>query len=85
MAFAHVVLQVFTIRVPQDVGPSTRVTTNVRRGPWNQATLQIWPLQQTQHSWPPQTGLNDLIGLDAFAERFSTATMDASAIDTLAI
>jgi hypothetical protein len=83
MAFAHVVFQVLTIRMPQDVGPNTHVTTNVRRGPWDQATVQIWPVQSTQASWPPPSGLNGESGLDALAERFSTAALDEKAIDSL--
>ena len=43
MAFAHAVLQVFTIRVPETVGPETVVTANVRRGPWSEVTVPIWP------------------------------------------
>jgi hypothetical protein len=85
MAFAHVVLQVLTIRVPRDVGPTTRVTTNVRRGPWDQATVQIWPAQSAQASWPPPLGLNSETGLDALAERFSTGALDENAVDSLAV
>jgi hypothetical protein len=85
MAFAHAVLQVLTIRVPEDVGPQTRVTTDVRRGPWDQATVQIWPPQSTPAGWPPPMGLNGESGLDALAERFSTTTQDGVAIDSLAV
>ncbi len=85
MAFAHVVLQVFTIRLPRDVGPTTRVTANVRRGPWEQATIQIWPVQSTQVSWPPSSGFNGLVGLDSFAQRFAISAIDEDANDTLPV
>jgi len=85
MAFAHIVLQVFTIRVPQEVSPTTRVTANVRRGPWDQATVRIWPAQSARTVWPPPMGLNGESGLNALAERFSTASLDDDSIDSLAV
>ncbi len=85
MAFAHVVVQVLTIRVPPEVGPTMRVTTDVRCGPWDQATIQIWPLQSEQASWPPPLGLNSEAGLNALAERFSTAILDENEIDSLIV
>ncbi|HCM67747.1 MAG TPA: hypothetical protein DIS62_01935 [Candidatus Kerfeldbacteria bacterium] len=85
MAFAHIVLQVLTIRVPEYVGPNTRVTTNVRRGPWAQTTVQIWPAQLSPAAWPPPMVLNGESGLDAFAERFNAATEEVDAIETLAV
>lgn len=85
MAFAHVVLQVLTIRVPEDVGPDTRVITNVRRGPWAQTTVQIWPAHLSPAAWPPPMVLNGESGLDAFAERFNAATEEGDAIETLAV
>lgn len=85
MAFAHAVLQVLTIRVPQDVGPNTHVTTDVRRGPWEQTTVQVWPARTTSVGWPPPMGLNGAERLDALAERFSTATQGGDAIDSLAV
>ncbi len=85
MAFAHAVLQVLTIRVPEDIGPNTRVTTDVRRGPWDRTTVQIWPPRSTSVAWPPPIALNGESGLNALAERFSTTAQDSDAIDTLAV
>jgi hypothetical protein len=85
MAFAHLVLQVLTIRVPPDVGPTTQVTTNVRRGPWDQATVQIWPAKPIQTEWPPQLGLNSEWGIDALADRFSAALLDENELTVLAV
>ena len=85
MAFAHAVLQVLTIRVPEDVGPKTQVTTDVRRGPWDRATIQIWPSQSTLVTWPPSMGLNNESGLNTLSERFSTTTQDSGPIDILVI
>ena len=85
MAFAHIVLQVLTMRVPEDVGPSTQVTTAVRRGPWPETTVQIWPARSSQADWPPLMGLNGEMGLDAIADRFSPATDGDDAVDVLAV
>ena len=85
MAFAHLVLQVLTIRVPEDVGPHTHVITSVRRGPWNQVTIKIWPTRFPQVSSPAPLGLNGEAGLNALADRFSTRTLDKDEIDELAV
>jgi hypothetical protein len=85
MAFAHVVLQVLTIRVPHQVGPATRVTTDVRPGPWDRVTVRIWPTQSAEASWPPPLGLNGQSGLDTLADRFSTSALDRDAMEILAV
>ncbi len=85
VAFAHVVLQVLTIRLPEAVAPKTNVTTAVRHGPWDRATHQIWPNQRVQLRWPPPVGLNGGAGLDSFAERFSTTMLNEGLVDSLAI
>jgi len=85
MAFAHVVIQVLRIRVPENVGPNTLVTTNVRRGPWAQATIQIWPARMAPYGWPPPIALNGESGLNVFAERFNTVTEKQNSIETLAV
>jgi hypothetical protein len=85
MAFSHVVIQVFTIRVPPEVGPSTCVTANVRCGPWEQATIQIWPAKTTPVMWPPQLALNSEAGLDALAERFSTTVLGENEVESLIV
>ena len=84
MMFAHVVLQVLTIRVPNDVGPSTRITMDIRKGRWPEATVQIWPTQ-SRAVWPPPMGLNGESGLNLFAERFSTTSVGEDEIESLEI
>jgi hypothetical protein len=71
MGFGHIALQVLTIRVPESVGPKTAVTTDVRRGPWDELTVQIWPPRATIN-WPPAMGVNGEDGLEMLAERFNT-------------
>lgn len=71
MAFGHIALQVFTIRVPPNVTASTKVTTDVRRAPWEDVTVRVWPHRPPPLDWPPRKGLNGEKGLNLFAERFS--------------
>ena len=78
-------MQVLTIKVPHQVGPTTRVTTDVRRGPWDQVTVRIWPTESAGASWPPPLGLNGQSGLDILADRFSTSALHRDAIETLAV
>jgi hypothetical protein len=85
MVFAHLAIQVFTLRLPQDTDPQIRVTTDVRRGPWDQATVRVWPLQCTSANWPPSLGLSGECGLDTLAERFKVGTGDQIETDTLAL
>lgn len=85
MALAHFVVQVLTIRVPPEVGPDTCVKTNVQRGPWDQATVQIFPTQSALASWPPPLGLDGEVGVNALAERFSTAMLDNNEVDSLIV
>jgi hypothetical protein len=75
IAFGHVAVQVLTMKVPESVGPKTEVTTDVRRGPWNQITAQIWPPRVT-FNWPLGMAVQGEQGLDAFADRFNTADHD---------
>lgn len=84
MGFAHLVLQVLTIRVPEDVGPTTKVTTDVRKGKWSELTVQVWPTQEDP-KWPPQLGLNGEPGLSLLAERFSTVDAALRETEQLAV
>jgi hypothetical protein len=83
MAFGAVVLQVLTMRVPEEVGSNTLVDTQVRRGPWSDATLQIWPSGAA--SWPPPIGLMGEVGLNLFADRFRTSECGPDEIDMLVV
>ena len=70
--------------MPESVGPKTQVTADVRRGPWDQLTVQVWPPRATVN-WPPPMGLNGEMGLDALAERFSVADHNSGEVETLAV
>lgn len=83
MAFGHVAVQVLTMRVPETVGPQTEVTTDVRRGPWPQTTVQIWP-PRVAFNWPPAMAVQGEAGLDALADRFSASDHDGE-VDRIAV
>ena len=85
MAFAHIVLQVLTIRLPADVGPATQVTANVRSGPWHEVTSPLWPLPSTPTNWPPRLGLNGESGLNLLADRFMTTGLDETEMDSIVL
>jgi hypothetical protein len=86
MAFAHIVLQVLTIRVPVDVGPATHITANVRSGPWDQVTVGVWPTRRSPVHFPPPMGLNGESGLNSLADRFVASTIhEENGIDSIAV
>jgi hypothetical protein len=84
MVFAHLALQVLTIRVPRSVVPETKITTNVRRGPWEQATVQVWSPQSIAATWPPPMRLTGETGIEVLSDRFKPTHDDVS-MDTLAV
>jgi hypothetical protein len=83
IGLGHFVIQVFTIRVPDSVQPTSGVTAYARPGPWNEVTEQIWPTQGGAVIWPSTMGLDGEAGLDALAERFSVQGIPAA--DTVAL
>lgn len=78
IGLAHIVLQALTIRVPDHVGPKTKITVAVRQSPWNDVTKQIWPPRPAAIRWPPTMALNGIGGIDAFAARFDTRGLPES-------
>lgn len=85
VGFGHFAAQVFTIRVPGHVVATTSVTAKARRGPWDQATVRIWPSQLTTESWPAAIGLDGEAGIDAFATRFSVSDASEEQVGALAV
>lgn len=85
LAFGTVVMQIYTLRLGSTPSPDVRVTTDVRRGPWEEATSQLWPVTTSVATWPPRVALNGVEGLDALAERFSTSRVAPPDLIPLAI
>jgi hypothetical protein len=73
MAFKALAIQVLSFRLQQSIVQYSQVISRLRPGPWDQATLCIWPTKQAQISWPPSFGLCGEAGLQAFRERWKSS------------
>ena len=71
MAFGSIAIQVRKIAIPAAISWVEQITVEERKGPWEQAAMQVWPSNGRSLSWPPSIGLRGEQGLDLFAERFS--------------
>ena len=83
MVFASLVVQVFTIKLPEYV--NNDITVDVRRGPWNRATFKIWPPQTVAIQWPAEIIFNSEIELNSFAQRFLSANDDDNEIEKMVV
>jgi hypothetical protein len=73
MAFGPLAIQTRTLRVRSGVPPNTTVTVAERSGPWDQLTLQVWPVHLEQVSWRAGMRFRGEAGLHELTERFSPA------------
>jgi len=71
MCFGPLTIQVFSIKLPNTIPLDTTITADLRPGPWDNVTLQIWPPQQEQVIWPATVGLLGEVGLVTFCERWN--------------
>jgi len=78
LAFASVAIQVLALRVPAWVRDLTKVTIQLREGPWEEVLVPVWPVPQGDLTWPPHQGLLGESGLRAFADRFSPDVGEAA-------
>lgn len=85
LAFGLLAIQVLTLRLSADISTTTSVTTDVRMGPWEEATTRIWPANRDAAVWPPRIGLQGEAGVVALAERFRTSKLQASEVQALAV
>lgn len=76
MGFGPLAIQVCSLKLPISDAPNIAVTGHQNPGPWNHITLNIWPVQQEQVTWPPSIGLSSELGLQAFSERWSPIAND---------
>jgi hypothetical protein len=70
MAFGCIALQTATLRLPPSIPISTRVTTDLRAGPWEQCALGLWPGTRDSWTWPPDIGLAGEAGIKEFHSRW---------------
>jgi hypothetical protein len=74
MAFGSLALQVVSSHLPATVPLDTKITNDLKPGPWNDATIRIWPASSQPRAWSPKVGLNGVLGLDEFSDRFLVGT-----------
>jgi hypothetical protein len=71
MAFGPLAVQVARMKLPDTSLRAGIITADMRSGPWDQATIRVWPNWPDPVSWPPSVGLHGDAGIDAFSERWS--------------
>jgi hypothetical protein len=71
MGFGPLAIQVVCRKFLNSIPTIMEVTTDMQLGPWDQVTLQIWPIHVKQIIWPASMGLIGEHGLDKFSERWS--------------
>lgn len=86
IALSRVVVQVFTMRLPQQVGARTKVTVPVRKANWEESTVQILPASPSSVAiWPPKLGLDGETGIDFLSGRFAVAELPDQEVQLLAV
>jgi hypothetical protein len=84
MSFGPLAIQVITTRMPDEVPVDTRVTADVRVGPWDLVALPVWPSQSRATAWPPTVGLAGEMGLSALSDRLNPGGGEANSGSGLA-
>lgn len=72
MGFGSLAIQVLSVQLPSSSQPDIKVTADPRTGPWDQATIQIWPDPSEAITWPALIGLSGELGLDTLSKRWNT-------------
>jgi hypothetical protein len=70
MGFGALGIQVVGGKLPAEVPLATTVTVDQTPGPWDDATVRIWPGPRQVVNWPPPIGLHGELGLEAFGDRW---------------
>jgi len=70
MGFGALGIQVVGGKLPEEIPLATTVTVDQTPGPWDDATVRIWPGPRQVVNWPPPIGLRGELGLEAFGNRW---------------
>jgi len=73
MGFGSLAIQVLNGKLSGSIPQGSVITGDFRPGPWDQVTIQIWPVQSERVAWPALIGLSGELGLDTFSQRWSPA------------
>jgi hypothetical protein len=71
MGFGSLAIQVLVGKLTSSIPQSSTITGDLRPGPWDQVTIQIWPVQSERVAWPASMGLSGELGLDTFSQRWT--------------
>jgi hypothetical protein len=69
IAVLGLAFQIRTVKAPSGFPDHVAVTTDLPIGPWDDVTMRLWPLVQSQ-SWPLRLGLDGFFGLNELANRW---------------
>jgi hypothetical protein len=70
LSMARLAIQVLSIRWDANYQPAgSRVTIDLKPGPWNRSLIQIWPTVSPVH-WPPPLSISE-DGLETLNQRFT--------------
>jgi hypothetical protein len=69
LAFGILAIQVLTVRLSAGAPQVTRITTDLRPGPWEETVLQVWPPTENAQ-WPLALGLDGERGVEELSLRF---------------
>jgi hypothetical protein len=70
LAFGPIVMQILSGKMSHAIHQNITIDGNLQPGPWDQAIIQIWPINANMASWPNKVELNGELGLDHFAYRW---------------
>jgi hypothetical protein len=80
LAFGTIALQVATAKVPPSIPAAVPITTDVRPGPWDKATLSLWPISTESLAWPPEIGLAGELGIETLHSRWGEGHSSDAAV-----
>jgi len=64
------VTQVLTVRLPEHPSAQPQVTHECKPGPWDEATVCVWPPFRSEATWPPRHVFRELADLEVFSDRW---------------
>jgi hypothetical protein len=70
MGFGPIAIQILNGKFSTPIHQNITITGDLQPGPWEQTTIQIWPISNDKVSWPNEIGLNGELGLDNFSQRW---------------
>jgi hypothetical protein len=70
MGFGPIAIQILNTKLSKSISQNITITPNLQPGPWDQITIQIWPIGADIVTWPNEIGLKGKHGLENFNQRW---------------